>query len=91
MQEIPFDDPASSLRFEPSVANPFVMTQAAAITYGPHIIRQCLEKLRRLAQEHDGIDYLQVFEDHSDRKREPLWFIDDGDRGAITALLASDY
>ncbi|WP_166831831.1 hypothetical protein [Thalassoroseus pseudoceratinae] len=91
IQEISYDDPASSLRFEPSVASPFVMTQAVAITYGPVVIRQCLEKLRRLAQEYDGIDYLQVFEDRTDRKREPLWFIDDGKGGAITPLLASDY
>lgn len=41
------------------------------------------------AEQHGGIDYLQVFEDES--KSEALWFIEDGPGGAITALLPSDY
>lgn len=53
------------------------------------MIFPCLTILQRLAKEHEGIDYLQVFTDSS--KPEPLWFIEDGDGGAITALLPSDY
>lgn len=44
--------------------------------------------LRGKAEVHNGLDYLQVSE--SD-KPEPLWFIEDGPGGAITALLPSDY
>lgn len=48
-----------------------------------------LHQLQRLADEHDGIDFLQVFEDPD--KPEPLWSIEDDSGGAITALLPSDY
>jgi hypothetical protein len=89
-QEIPFDDEQSHYRFEPSAAKPFVATTAAIDAYGP-VILPCLAHLQALAIRHKGLDYLQVFEDPS--KPEPLWFIDDGEGegGAITALLPSDY
>jgi hypothetical protein len=45
--------------------------------------------LQAKARQHNGIDYLQVFEDAS--KPEPLWFIEDDVGGAITVLLPSDY
>ena len=41
------------------------------------------------ADEHHGLDYLQVFK--ADDKPEDLWFIEDGEGGCITALLPSDY
>ena len=91
MQEIPYDAEGSCYRFEPSVDKPFVSTNGAGVEYGPHLIGGCLAILQRLAKEHDGLDYLQVFEDQTDRHREPLWFIEDGDGGAITALMPSDY
>ena len=91
MQEIPYDAEASCYRFEPSIDKPFLSTNGAGIEYGPHVIGGCLAILQRLVKEHDGLDYLQVFEDQTDRHREPLWFIEDGDGGAITALLPSDY
>lgn len=56
--------------------------------YGDVIV-ECLRQLQSLAHAYDGIDYLQAFE--CSEKPEPLWFIDDGDGGAITALLPSDY
>ena len=88
-QEIPLDDPASVWRFVPSEAKPFLATPAAIEAYGASTIWACLIQLQSLARTMDGIDYLQVFEDSS--KSEPLWFIEDGDGGAITALLPSDY
>lgn len=91
MQEIAYDADGSRYRFRPSTVKPFVYTSGAGIMYGPHVIRACQLILQRLAEEHDGLDYLQVFEDQSGTKSEPLWFIDDGDGGAITALLPSDY
>ena len=87
-QEIPFTDPRSDCRFQPSDKKPFLATPAALAAYGD-VIFPCLATLQRLAKEHDGIDYLQSFTDPS--KPEPLWFIEDGDGGAITALLPSDY
>ncbi|MCM2374692.1 hypothetical protein [Aporhodopirellula aestuarii] len=91
MQEIPYDASDSSYSFQPSDDKPFVITNGAGVTYGPHVVRACLAILQQLADEHDGLDYLQVFEDPTNRKRDPLWFIEDGDGGAISALLPSDY
>jgi hypothetical protein len=47
-----------------------------------------LAVLQQKAVEHDGIDYLQVFES-ADGDR--LWIIEDGPGGAITALLPDEY
>lgn len=88
-QEIPFDAPGSCCRFQPSATKPFVATREAHAMYGSMVIAECLQRLQALVREHDGIDYLQIFE--CPDKSEPLWFIEDGDGGAITALLPSDY
>ena len=88
-QEIPFDAPGSCCRFQPGTAKPFLATRNAHSLYGPMVVANCLQRLQRIAREHNGIDYLQVFE--CPDKPEPLWFIEDGDGGAITALLPSDY
>jgi len=87
-QEVAFDDPASCCRFQPSTAKPFLATPAALAAYG-EAVPECLAVLQALAAVHSGIDYLQVFTDP--QKPEALWFIEDGDGGAITALLPSDY
>jgi hypothetical protein len=91
MQEIPYNAEASTYRFEPSSVKAFVVTTAAETEYGQQVICGCLSVLQHLADEHNGLDYLQVFDDASGTKSEPLWFIEDGDGGAITALLPSDY
>jgi hypothetical protein len=88
-QEIPFDADASCCLFLPSPGKPFVATAAAIALYGEPVIIECLYRLRQLADEHHGLDYLQVFT--CPGKSEALWFIEDGDGGAITALLPSDY
>lgn len=75
--------------FQPSADKPFVATRAAIAMYQTEIIISCLGVLRQKADEHAGLDYLQVFE--SDEYPESLWFIEDGTGGAITALLPSDY
>jgi len=87
-QEVPFDTPDSCNMFQPSATKPFLATPGALAAYGG-VVFGCLAVLQRLAKEHDGIDYLQVFTDPS--KPEPLWLIEDGDGGAITALLPSEY
>jgi hypothetical protein len=74
--------------FQPSATKPFLATTAALAAYR-EVIFPCLAQLQELAKEHGGIDYLQVFTDPS--KPEPLWFIEDGEGGAITALLPSNY
>jgi hypothetical protein len=86
-QEIPLDSPASNCFFRPTFEKPYVSTPAALALYGDDIHR-CIAYLCAQAEVHNGLDYLQVFE--SD-KPEPLWFIEDGPGGAITALLPSDY
>lgn len=88
-QEIPFDHPESVNRFLPSPEKPFLATPAAIALYTHETIFDCLLHLCKLAEEKGGLDYLQVFVDPD--KPENLWFIEDGDGGAITALLPSDH
>ena len=88
-QEIPFTDPASNCFFRSSADKPFLATPVALEVYGEEQIFRCLGYLRGQAEIHNGLDYLQVFE--CPGKSEPLWFIEDGPGGAITALLPSDY
>jgi hypothetical protein len=88
-QEIPTDHPDSCCMFRPSAEKPFVATPGAIEIYQVQTILACLKVLQRKAIEHNGIDYLQVFEDAT--KEESLWYIEDGDGGAITALLPSEY
>ena len=88
-QEIPLDDPQSKYSFQPSPAKPFVATPAALECFGREMIVACLQMLQRKAAEHNGIDYLQVFEEPTRGGR--LWFMEDDEGGAITALLPSDY
>ena len=88
-QEIPLDHAESSNMFLPSAEKPFLATPAAIQIYTRETIIACLATLQQRAQETNGLDYLQVFED--EEKSENLWFIEDGEGGAITALLPSDY
>jgi hypothetical protein len=87
-QGIPLDSPDSNCLFRPSLDKPFLATPAAIECYGETVLA-CLAVLQARARTQSGLDYLQVFEDSS--KPEPLWFIDDGPGGAITALMPSDY
>ena len=88
VQEIPYDHPDSRYMFQPRPDKPFLATPAAITMYRDAIYR-CLAQLQGLAQRYRGIDHLQVFDDPE--KSEALWFIEDDDGGAITALLPSDY
>lgn len=87
-QEPPLDHPDSCNRFQPSREKPFLATPGVIERYGHETIIACLYVLQQKAADHDGIDYLQVFES-ADGDR--LWFIEDGDGGAITAMLPEDY
>ena len=87
-QEIPFDSPQSCCMFQPGPTKPFLATPAAIDMHGADIF-PCLVDLQALAIARRGIDYLQVFTIAG--RPEPLWFIEDGEGGAITALLPSDY
>ena len=87
-QQIPYDSPESRCMFFGGPRKPFLATKAAVEMYGGDILG-CLVFLQDEARRHNGLDYLQVFEDPA--KAEPLWFIEDGDGGAITALLPSEY
>jgi len=86
-QEISLDDARSSYHFD---TQPFVATRNALDTYGVEVIGSCLFYLQEQARQYNGLDYLQVFED-IDRRKPNLWFIDDGEGGATTALLPEDY
>ena len=89
-QEIPLDDPESTCMFQPTPEKPFLATQAAIAAYSLEVIAKCHALLRDQADRHQGLDYLQVFQNPEPNK-EDLWFIEDGPGGAITALLPSDY
>lgn len=89
-QEIPFDDEESCNMFQPSAEKPFLATPAAIEAYQHETILRCLYLLQEQADKHQGIDRLQVFMSPEPGK-DPLWFIEDGEGGAITALLPSDY
>ena len=86
-QEIPVDDPHSNYFF---TTEPFLATPSALSVYGEEIVVRCLAYLQRQAKQYDGLDYLQVFQDTLG-SRPALWFIDDGEGGATTALLPEDY
>lgn len=90
VQEITFDDPESCNHFQPSAEKPFVATPAAIEAYSHDIIIRCLAVLQDQAKRYDGIDRLQVFTSPEAGKPD-LWIIEDGDGGAITALLPTDY
>lgn len=87
-QEIPLDHPDSNNMFLPGPDKPFVATPAAIEAYSHAAIVACWHILRDKADQHQGLDYLQVF---AATEGPDLWFIEDGPGGAITALLASDY
>jgi hypothetical protein len=88
-QEIPFDHPDSRWLFQASATKPFLATPAALVRFGSDTIMRCLAQLQALARERQGLDYLQVFVPPDGS--ESLWFIEDGDGGAITAILPSEY
>ena len=90
VQEIPFDHPESNNMFRPRPEKPFVATPAAIEAYTSETIMACLRVLREQADRYEGIDYLQVFKS-PDAGKEDLWFMEDGEGGAITALLPSDH
>ena len=87
-QEPPINHAASCNFFRPSQVKPFVYTPAAFDAFGIVAILAALRYLQRQARVHNGLDYLQSFETPDGAR---LWFIEDGDGGAITALLPSDY
>ncbi len=87
-QEPPLDDPVSFNRFTPSPDKPFCATPGAIDEFGHVAIAACLLILQKKATQHGGIDYLQVFETPDGAR---LWFIEDGEGGAITALLPEEY
>ncbi len=87
-QEPPLDDPDSCNRFVPGVDKPFLATPGAIHEFGQVAVLACLRILQTKAMQHRGIDYLQVFETPDGSR---LWFIEDGEGGAITALLPEEY
>ena len=88
-QEIALTDPTSTIMFMPRPDKPFVATRSALDVFGETVILEKLRELQALARQHDGLDYLQVFVNRDGGK--DLWFIEDGEGGAITALLPEDY
>ncbi len=82
------DGPGSMYSFLPE-QKPFLVTAAVSQAIPHSVIRACLHQLTLFAKKHGGLDYLQSFK--VEGCTESLWFIDDGDGGAITALFPTDY
>ncbi len=61
--------------FQPEPDKPFVAPRAAIDLYSNVVILRCWQVLLRKANEHNGLDYVQVFEDEC--RSEGLWFIED--------------
>ncbi len=87
-QEPPLDHPDSCNQFLPGPDKPFIATPEAIAKYSYSQLLDCLFVLQAKARRYGGIDYLQVFESETG---ERLWFIEDGQGGAITALLPTEY
>jgi len=85
VQEIPYDHPHSRFMFRKNL----VATRAAWDHFGPEEIFRLYLFLQEQARRCNGLDYLQVFEDHADPPGPNLWFIEDAQ--VVTALLPSDY
>jgi hypothetical protein len=85
-QEPPFDHPDSCCRFRLDGSKPVVATRNATVEFTREQIIEALQLLQRKAVEHDGLDYLQVFNDENERR---LWVIENDE--AITAMLPEDY
>lgn len=85
VQEISFDHPDSRFFFTKNL----VATPAAIEAFGPALIFERYLFLQEQARRCNGLDYLQVFEDHANPEGPKLWFIEDG--VVVTALLPSDY
>ncbi len=87
-QEPPLNHVDSCNWFRPDQGKPLLATPGAIERFGQEAIVACLCELQQRAELNQGLDYLQVFEDpQGDR----LWFIEDGEGGAITALLPEEY
>lgn len=85
-QEPPFTHPDSHWRFRLDSGKAVVATQNATVEFTREEIMGVLLLLQEKAVEHDGLDYLQTFEDEQKRR---LWVIENDE--AITALLPEDY
>jgi hypothetical protein len=85
VQEIPLDHRDSRFLFTKNL----VATRAAIEAFGPALIFEHYLFLQGQARRCNGLDYLQVFEDHANPEGPNLWFIEDG--VVVTALLPSDY
>ncbi len=86
LQEVAFSSPESCCFFRIDGSKAVVSTPTALRLFGMEKIARVFAWLEARALEHQGLDYLQVFED---RQGHRLWVIEDGQ--AITALLPEDY
>ena len=66
-QEISYDAKASCNFFVPSEDVPFVATRAAIEQFEETTIVACLKELQTEARQHNGLDYLQIFESPDQR------------------------
>ena len=85
-QEPPFTHPDSSWHFRLDGSKPVVSTANALTVFTREQIIRALEVLQNQAVIHDGLDYLQVFKDESNRR---LCVTENEE--AITALLPEDW
>lgn len=86
-QEIPLTAPESRCTFRTVPDTQLLVTPAAVEQFGMEVILASFYRLQYLARLHNGLDYLQVFE--NPETRDELWFIEDAP-GVVTALLPDE-
>jgi len=85
-QEPAFDSPESCWHYRLDGSKFVGTTSAASVEFTREEIIGVLELLQQKAVEHNGLDYLQTFEDEEGRR---LWVTENSE--AIMAMLPSDW
>lgn len=85
-QEAPYHSIQSNCFFNSRGKKHVVMTQGINVKYGNWLALEFLDKLKKEAEIHHGLDYLQVFKD---KDGHTIWVIEDPE--VITVLLPEEY
>ena len=86
-QELPYNDPESTFMFPTNGGKELYMTERCMRVYAYDVILACWQVLTDKAEQHGGLESLQVFESEEDVQE--LWFLEEP--FTIVAMLQSDY
>ena len=86
-QEISYDDPESNCMFRTNEEKELYLTERCMRVYAYDVILACWQVLAEKAEQHGGLESLQIFE--SEENVQELWFLEGP--FTIDAMLQSDY